>query len=205
MPAPGVTRHGLGQRDYRGKRQTERTLPLTHRCRAIQASCSAMALRTAPLSDIRLPVIADLRKSRGIDAVALHPLRQSEQIGVADRIVVTHHPWPSQHFALDQLVAGAHGVRYLALHRRYRGRIVGPAMSANAVGMGHVQGRAQIAVEGLHLGKAKGIIQRRELRRWKALGDESEDRGVSVSIPRSVTKAGTRPLGLMARYSGERC
>ena len=29
--------------------------------------------------------------------------------------------------------------------------------------------------------------------------------GVSVRMPLSVTSDGTRPLGLMARYSGERC
>ena len=29
--------------------------------------------------------------------------------------------------------------------------------------------------------------------------------GVSVKMPRSVTSAGTRPFGLMARYSGLFC
>ena len=43
--------------------------------------------------------------------------------------------------------------------------------------MGHVQRRAQIAVEGLHLREAKAILQRRQSRLRKALGDEGEDRG----------------------------
>src|SRR6202011_1752571 len=102
-----------------------------------------------------LPVITDFRKPRGINAVALHPLRHREQVGVADRIGVAPHPRPSQHFAFYQLVTGSDGVRHLALHGLDSGWIVGPAISAHSVGMRHVQRRTQIAVEGLHLSKGK--------------------------------------------------
>ena len=54
--------------------------------------------------------------------------------------------------------------------------IRGGAMTAHAVSMGDMHRRTQIAVEGLHLGEAEGIFQRRQFGFWIALRDVGEHR-----------------------------
>jgi hypothetical protein len=75
---------------------------------------------------------------------------------------------------LDQLETRADRLRHLALHFRNCGRVVGPPPTAHAVGMRHMNRRAQIAVECLHLGKGKGVIERRQTRLGKALRDKGQ-------------------------------
>jgi len=117
-------------------------------------------------------VVDDLWKSGRIHAVLLQRLRHSEQVGIADRIHLPHHPRPPQHFTLDEIVTRRHRFRHLALHG-FDGRcIVGPSISAHAVGMGDVQRRAQITVEGLRLRKREWLVERRQARLRKALRDD---------------------------------
>ena len=73
------------------------------------------------------------------------------------------------------------------------------------MGMGNVQRRAQRRVERLHLGESKGVFDWREARFRKGLADKDEDCRSSARMPRSVTSAGMRPFGLIARKSGECC
>ena len=117
-------------------------------------------------------MIGDLRQGREIDAVALEPSRDRVEIGIADRVLLAHHPRALEHVALDQREAGADGLRHLALHVGERALLGGPARAAHLVGMGDVHRRAKIAVEGLRLREREGIVERRELRLRKALRDD---------------------------------
>jgi hypothetical protein len=49
-------------------------------------------------------------------------------------------------------------------------------VAAHAVGVRHVQGRAEVAVECLDLGKGKRIVEWREARLRETLGDERQHR-----------------------------
>src|SRR5262249_23173565 len=92
-----------------------------HRTLTAPTSCGAQLLldRLAyrrPRPDAA-EVIRDLRRLVDVDAVAVEPLRQGEQVGIAHRIGVAGHPWPLEHLALDQREALADRLRHLALHR----------------------------------------------------------------------------------------
>jgi len=65
----------------------------------------------------------------------------------------------------------------------------------------NVHDRAEIAVELLYPRQGERIRERREFRLRKTLRYEEQQSGVSVSVPLSVTSAGTRPFGFIARYS----
>ena len=51
---------------------------------------------------------------------------------------------------------------------------IDPAMAAHAMGVVDVQARAQVAVEGLHLGEGERIVDRREPGRRMALRHEDQ-------------------------------
>ena len=80
---------------------------------------------------------------------------------------------------LDLLEAGGDRLRHLALHGGDGGGIVGvdPAMAAHAMGMRHVQGRAEVGVEGLQFGEVEGIVDWRQASGREALGDEGQHGG----------------------------
>src|SRR4029079_15410260 len=84
-----------------------------------------------------LMVIAHFRKPSNIDAITVQPLRQGEEIGIADRVGGAHHPRTHKHLAFDQGEALADRLRHLALHLLDGGGIVDPAMAAHPVGVGH--------------------------------------------------------------------
>src|SRR5690606_37047651 len=44
-----------------------------------------------------LPVRGDFRQAGRVDAIAFQPLRDGEEIGVADRVTLAHHPGAGQH------------------------------------------------------------------------------------------------------------
>jgi hypothetical protein len=84
---------------------------------------------------------------------------------------------------------------------RHRPPTARPACHACA----HVHGRAEIAVELLHPAPGrKDPRAARVLRSEKRSATKSSNSGVSVSVPLSVTSAGTRPFGFTARYSPSR-
>src|ERR1700676_768228 len=100
MPAPALLRPAFRLRLQRealgGKGQAfSAVLP----CNSCKFLCNSLA-DGWPFGH-SLAVIPDLRKSPGINTVPLQPLRDREQVGVADRVDVAHHPWPSQHFDFD--------------------------------------------------------------------------------------------------------
>src|SRR5262249_29416602 len=117
----------------------------------------------------------DLRHGLELDPVTLDPKAQREEIGVADRVLLAHHPRSPDHVALDQRKAGADVLRTLPCHVGERGFLARPAMAAQLVGVRDVDGGAEIAVEGLHPRKREGV-ERRELGMRVALRDESEYR-----------------------------
>ena len=121
----------------------------------IQAFSSASTFCTAGRSAMRFDGSATLRQRRQIDAVAFQPARQRVQIGIADRVLLAHHPRPLQHVALDQREAGGHAFRHHALHVGEGGFLARPAIAAPLMGVRHMHGGAEIAVEGLHLARMR--------------------------------------------------
>ena len=117
----------------------------------------------------------DARVVGDVDAVRRQPLGNGEQVGIGDGVAVAQHPWARQQLRFDQLEAGGHDLGRLALHLGDGAGVVRPALTAAAVGVGHVDGGAQVAVEGLNPGEIEGVVQRRELRLGIALGDVAED------------------------------
>ena len=73
------------------------------------------------------------------------------------------------------------------------------------MGMGDMQGRAQIAVEGLHLREANGSSRGASRACGKLCAMNASIAGVSVRTPRGVASAGTRAFGFTARYAGDCC
>src|SRR5688572_27333064 len=71
-------------------------------------------------------VVEHLGEALGVEAVRLHPFGQGEEVRVADRVRLAHHPRALEHLALDQLEAGADGFGDLALHVVERGLLVRP-------------------------------------------------------------------------------
>jgi len=67
----------------------------------------------------------DLRKASNVHAVAFQPPGDREQIGVADRIAIAHHPRPAHHYGLNQIERGGHGFGHLLFHGLERSGIVG--------------------------------------------------------------------------------
>jgi hypothetical protein len=64
------------------------------------------------------------------------------------------------------------------------------------VGVGDVKRRTEVAIERLQLGERERIIRQGQPGLREALGDDASIASVSVRMPRGVTIAGTRPLGL---------
>jgi hypothetical protein len=120
------------------------------------------------------PVLDDRRKSSRVYAIVLDPLRQREKVRVANRVAFAHYPWPLDHLSLDQLVTAADGLWDLSLHGGDGSRIIRPSIAAHPMRVRDVHGRADEAVECLHLGEGKGIVERRETSLRKALRDECE-------------------------------
>ena len=106
-----------------------RLVRLTRRRVLVQASSAAIASRRR---GARPCAGGDrhLGKAGGVDPVALQPLRQGEEIGIADRVGLAHHPGPFEHLALDQVEALADRLRHLPLHLLDGRRIVDPAIAA---------------------------------------------------------------------------
>src|SRR4030088_3429068 len=82
-----------------------------------------------------LHVIRQFWKLGDIDAIALQPLCQGEEIRIADRVGVAHHPRSGQHLAFDQGKALADRLGNHSLHFRDGCRIVRPAIAAHAMGV----------------------------------------------------------------------
>jgi hypothetical protein len=116
------------------------------------------------------------RQFGGIDPVAFQPRRDSKEVRVADRVLLTHDPRAFQELMLYELEALSHGRRHLPLHRLDRRAIVGPAGAAPTMRVRHVHGRAQIAVELLNLCQGERIRERREFGRRETLCDEAQQR-----------------------------
>ena len=55
------------------------------------------------------PQSHDLWELAGIDTVALDPRGDGKEVRIADRVSVTHHPWPLEQLLLDQREAFRHG------------------------------------------------------------------------------------------------
>src|ERR1700722_16086294 len=124
-----------------------------------------------------IAMVEHARGGAGIDAVALRPARNGEEIGVGDRVALAHGPRTSEHLSLDQIEAGADGLRRLLLHRLVRRRVVRPTVAASAMRVRHMHGRAEIAHEGLQLGERERIVERRELSLRMRLRDIGENGG----------------------------
>ena len=120
-----------------------------------------------PLPDAA-EVIGDLRRLVDVDAVAVEPLRQREQVGVADRVGRRPSPTgPRTSRARSARSSRRPSAAPCASCVEVSVRVVGPAAAAHAVRVRDVHGRAQIAVERLHLREREGIVERRELRGGK--------------------------------------
>ena len=101
------------------------------------------------------PVVGDLGQVLEIHAVAFQPLRECEEIHVADGVARAHDPGALEHFVLDQREALGDRLWNLLLHGLDHRRVIGPAVTAHAMRMRHVDRCAQVAVERLDLGKRK--------------------------------------------------
>src|SRR6266436_5720134 len=84
-------------------------------------------------------VIDDPWQIGGVHAVSFQPIRQSEEVRIANRIGVAHYPRLVEHGTLDEAETRTNGLRHLALHLRDGERVVCPSMAAHAMSVGHVQ------------------------------------------------------------------
>ena len=66
-------------------------------------------------------MIQNPRNAREIDAVSLYPLRESEEVRIANCVMLAHDPRPSKHSALDHGVRVGNRFGYLPLHRKVLG------------------------------------------------------------------------------------
>src|SRR5271166_3382368 len=57
-------------------------------------------------------VVDDARESAGIDAVALQPAGEREEIRIGDRIGLAHHPRAAEQLALDEVETRADRLRH---------------------------------------------------------------------------------------------
>src|SRR5258708_27590586 len=122
-------------------------------------------------------MVEHAREGAGIEADALHPARNGEEIGVGDRVALAHGPRTPEHLSLDEIEAGADGLRRLLLHRLVRRRVIRPTVAASTMRVRHMHGRAEIAHEGLQLGERERIVERRELSLRMRLRDIDENGG----------------------------
>src|SRR5262245_61148344 len=90
------------------------------------------------------PVVGKLWKPCGVDPVQFPPLRDREQIWVADRVGIAKNEGTFEHGAFDEIETVTDRLWNLSLHRLDRRWIVGPAVAAHAMGMRDVHGRTQI-------------------------------------------------------------
>src|SRR5215467_12146276 len=96
-------------------------------------------------------VLHDARHLGGVDPVAFNPRSDREQIGIADRIPLTHDPWTLQKLVLDQLEAFRRIRRHFALHSLDCCSVVCPPCAPHAMGVRDMHGRAKVTVELLNL------------------------------------------------------
>ena len=110
-----------------------------------------------------LAMVQQLGELRGVDAIALKPLADGIEIGIGDAIIYAHHPWPLEHRCLDQRRAVRHVLSHFPAHRFMGCHIIRPSGAAQLMGMVHMHGGAEIAVERLHFREGKGIANRGQL------------------------------------------
>jgi hypothetical protein len=86
------------------------------------------------------PMIRHFGKTPEIDPIGLQPLRQREQVHVADGVDGAHDPWTLKHLVFDQIETLSDRLRDLFLHRLDSRRVIGPAITAHPVCMRNVNG-----------------------------------------------------------------
>src|ERR1700730_7219892 len=113
----------------------------------------------------------------GVDAVALYPGSDGEEVWVADRVLVTHHPRTLHELMFDQLKAFHHVRWYFAPHCLDGCGVIRPSGAAHTMCVRDMYGRAKITIELLNLCKGERIREGGEFGVRETLCHKAQQRG----------------------------
>src|SRR3984893_4530797 len=113
----------------------------------------------------------------GVDAVALYPGSDGEEVWITDRVLVTHHPRTLHELMFDQLKAFHHVRWYFAPHCLDGCGVIRPSGAAHTMCVRDMYGRAKITIELLNLCKGERIREGGEFGVRETLCHKAQQRG----------------------------